>query len=59
MHLIRLFCLTAEGTLVHEGDLLCKEKKSIPLPEESFDLVGTLATEKKQGARNQERQMVE
>ena len=25
LYLIRLFGLTAEGTLVHEGDLLCEE----------------------------------
>ena len=37
---------------------LCEEKKSIPLPEEPFDLAGTPAAEKEQGVRNKERQMV-
>ena len=31
---------------------LCEEKKSIPLPEEPFDLAGTPATEEEQGVRN-------
>ncbi len=37
---------------------LCKEKKSIPLPEEAFDLAGTSATEEEQGVRDKERQMI-
>lgn len=37
---------------------LCEEKKSIPLPEEPLDLAGTPATEKEQGVRNKEGQMV-
>lgn len=41
LHLIRLFGLTAEGTLVHEGDLLCEEfqlgSDGVKLQLQAFD----------------------
>ncbi len=52
------FCRIAGPGEVPVFHTLCKEKKSIPLPEESFDLAGSPATEEEQGVRNKERQMI-
>lgn len=41
LHLIRLFGFTAEGTLVHEGDLLCEKfqlgSDGVKLQLQAFD----------------------